>query len=210
MGWATLEEWGTQGTVQDFEEGVMFDMPGEGIFILYAGSGTWEQLIDPMSKVAPPVAYGDRHGMTYDLKRNRLLLFHFGLEDKYKVFAYDFGTKGLSALEPEGSGNFPDSASLGREAIYLPTEDLVLVCTRAEPEQLTLIYDPAANAWLRMEMDFERNRRGVPMPKYGVSLGVMYDPGRNLIWASDVRGRVFVMRFDRRSAALRPLGAALD
>lgn len=43
MGWATLEEWGTQGTVQDFEEGVMFDMPGEGIFILYAGSGTWEQ-----------------------------------------------------------------------------------------------------------------------------------------------------------------------
>jgi LysM repeat protein len=43
VGWATVEEQGPQGIVQDFEEGLMFDIPDEGIFILYADTGTWEQ-----------------------------------------------------------------------------------------------------------------------------------------------------------------------
>ncbi|KPJ73198.1 MAG: hypothetical protein AMS14_06650 [Planctomycetes bacterium DG_20] len=39
-------------------------------------------------------------------------------------------------------------------------------------------------------------------PDYGVSLGIMYDPKRSLIWASDVRGNVFVMRFERKTARI--------
>lgn len=43
VGWATVEEQGMQGRVQDFEEGVMLDIPDAGIFILYADTGSWEQ-----------------------------------------------------------------------------------------------------------------------------------------------------------------------
>jgi hypothetical protein len=37
----------------------------------------------------PPPVFGDRHGITYDSKRDRALIFHFGIKDKHKIWACD-------------------------------------------------------------------------------------------------------------------------
>ena len=166
--------------------------------------GTWEQIAKADGSVAPPGAYGDAHGMAYDAKRDRLLLFHFGRKDKQKVWVFDMKTRRMTVLEPAGSAAFPTSASLAREALYLPEDDLVLICTRATPRQLTLLYDPAANRWQRYEAGFAKVGRGSG-PGYGVSSGIMWDPKRKLIWASNSRGAVYVLRFDRKTATIEDL-----
>jgi hypothetical protein len=166
--------------------------------------GTWVQLAAPDGKTVPPGAYGDRHGMAYDARRDRLLLMHFGLPDKHKVWAFDLKTRRMTILEPDGSDAVAESASMAREALYLPDDDLVLVCTRAKPEQLTLLYDPAENRWRRLAVGYQTDAKGRRIgPGYGVSTGVMWDPKRKLVWASDVRGNVFVLRFDRKAAGIR-------
>jgi len=37
--WAIVEKWGVQSAVQDFEEGVMFDIPQRRIFIFCSDNG---------------------------------------------------------------------------------------------------------------------------------------------------------------------------
>lgn len=156
------------------------------------------------STTYPPPAFGDGHGMTYDSKRDRTLAFHFGLKEKYKIWATDLKVKTVTVLEPKGAGNFPADASFGREATYLPDDDLVIVPTRCKPEQKTLIYDCAANAWLEMANPCETIKSG-QAPGYGVSSGVEWDPKRKLLWLVQTDGSVYAMRFDRATAGLKGL-----
>ena len=168
----------------------------------------WKTLVKPDKKSLFPTAYGDRHGMCYDAKRDRLYLFHFGLKAKHKVAVYDFKTAKAEVVEPKGGAGFPAGVGVGREPVYLPDDDLVFLASRAKgAAPATLLYDPAANAWLRMEPRYDKDKRGRAIrPGHGVGTGVMWDPGRKLIWASDSRGQVYVMRFERTSAG----PAALD
>lgn len=154
----------------------------------------------------PPTAYGDRHGITYDSKRDRVLLFHFGIQDKHKVWAVDLKTKQVTVLEPKGAAAFPADVSLGREATYLTDDDLVIVCTRkGKDDQATLVYDCAANAWLELAGAFTKDDKGRAVPAYGVSTGIEWDPKRRLLWLVQTRGEVYVMRIDRKAADLKAL-----
>ena len=89
--------------------------------------------------------------MTYDSKRDRTLAFHFARKDKHRIWATDLKTKTVTVLEPKGSANFPAEASFGREATYLPDDDLVLVCTGCKPDQKVLAYDCAGDEWLEKQ-----------------------------------------------------------
>jgi hypothetical protein len=160
-------------------------------------------------KTFPAAAFGDRHGMTYDAKRDRVLIFHFGIKDKQKIWSCDLKTKAVTVLEPKGSANFPADASLGREATYLPDDDLVLVCTSSKPEQIVLAYDCAADEWLEMTavpstIDKEKRHD----PGYGVSTGIEWDARRKLLWLVQTDGSVYAMRFDRATAGLAKLADA--
>lgn len=168
---------------------------------------TYEPIVisDAKVQVLPPAAYGDRHGITYDSKRDRVLLFHFGVKDKHKIWACDLKTGKVAVLEPKGSDKFPAEVSEGREATYLPDDDLVIVCSRAKDTQKTLVYDCAADAWLELKDTAKEVKPGRFEPGYGVSWGVDWDPKRKLLWGVDSPGNVYVMRFDRKSAALEPL-----
>ncbi len=44
---------------------------------------------------------------------------------------------------------------------------------------------------------------------FSVSLGLMYDPERRLIWAMNGFSRAHVLRLDRKTADVEPLEAAL-
>ncbi|KKM17392.1 hypothetical protein LCGC14_1676210, partial [marine sediment metagenome] len=139
-------------------------------------------------------------------KRDRVLMFHFGIKDKHKVWATGLATKKVTVLTPKGSDAFPADVSMAREATYIPDADVVIICTRGKPQR-TLVYDCAADAWLEMAGAFATDKRGRPSLSYGVSSGIEWDPKRKLLWHVDARGRVHAMRFDRAKANLRPLTA---
>ena len=169
-------------------------------------ANTWKTLVKPDKKSIFPTAYGDRHGMCYDAKRDRLYLFHFGLKAKHKIAVYDFKTAKAEVIEPTGGEAFPASASVGREPVYVPEQDVVFIASRAKGGPATLLYDPAKNAWLKMEPAFEVDKRGRAIrPSHGVSTGVMWDPNRKYLWASDARGQVYAMKFDRAAAQVTEL-----
>jgi hypothetical protein len=169
-------------------------------------AGKWEPLAEH-GKNGIFTSGCDGSGLVYDSRRDRMLMFHFGLKEKHQVCAYDFKAKAVAVLEPKGGDKFPASASGARAALGLPEDDLVMVPTPAKPDPLTLIYDAAQNEWLVMENAADRDKNGkLLLPDgYHVSLGTMWDPRRKLVWASDVRGNVFAMRFERKTAALQPL-----
>ena len=149
----------------------------------------------------PPPAFGDRHGITYDSKRDRTLIFHFGIKDKHKIWATDLKSKVVTVLEPKGSEAFPAAVGFGREATYLPDDDVVMVCSAVNP----LVYDCAENAWLEMPAPSTAGKDGKHDPGYGVSTGIEWDPKRKLLWLVQTDGAVYAMRFDRKAAGLAPL-----
>ncbi len=153
----------------------------------------------------PPPAFGDRHGIAYDSKRDRVLIFHFGIKDKSKVWAVDLKTKAVTVLTPKGSAGFPEDANMAREATYLPDDDLVLVPSGGKPAQHTLVYDCAADAWLELPGAFATDAKGRTDPAYSVSSGVEWDPKRKLLWHVDSPGNVHAMRFDRGTAEMKSL-----
>ncbi|MFO7900065.1 MAG: kelch repeat-containing protein [Planctomycetota bacterium] len=168
---------------------------------------TWKTLVEPSKKQLFPVAYGDRHGMCYDSKRDKLYLFHFGRKPKHQICVYDFGAGKAELIEPKGGEGFPSSASMGREPVYVPGQDVVFLASRVKDKSpVTLLYDPAKNAWLRMRPNFDKGKKGRPIrPAHGVSCGVMWDPNRKLLWASSSRGHIYVMKFDRATAKVQEI-----
>lgn len=154
----------------------------------------------------PPIAYGDRHGITYDSKRKRVLLFHFGVADKHRITACDLQAKEVSILEPKHGEHFPKDASIAREATYVPDLDWVVICSQAGKERLTLVYDCAANAWLRLPGLIAVSKSGRATPNYGVSWGVEWDAKRKLLWGIDEHGNVYALRLTR-SAKVLPLSS---
>jgi Galactose oxidase, central domain len=168
--------------------------------------GEWKNLVKSGKTAIFPIAYGDRHGMCYDSKRDRLYMFHFGLKGKHKIAVYDFKTAKAEVIEPKGAKGFPAGASVGREPVYVPGQDVVFIASRAKGGPVTLLFDPATNAWLSMSPKFDKDKRGRAVrPGHGVGTGVMWDPGRKLLWASDARGSIFAMKFDRKTAGAKAL-----
>lgn len=155
------------------------------------------------STTLPFAVFGDRHGITYDAKRDRTLIFHFGIKEKNKVWACDLKTKAVTVLEPKGSASFPADASMGREATYLPDDDVVLISTPIGKTSGTLIYDCAANQWFEMPAPFVNPAK--PDVAFGVSTGVDWDPKRKLLWLVQTDGAVYAMRFERATAGLKAL-----
>src|SRR5260370_40448941 len=85
------------------------------------------------------------HGMAYDSRRDRLLLFSDLGKNKGDVLAYDFKTGGTRWLNAAGKDK---ALSPSRETIYLPEVDAVLIGAHNPGGSLWLMYDCAANAWV--------------------------------------------------------------
>ncbi len=116
--------------------------------------------------------------------------------------AYDMKTGEVRWLGPTGKCQ---AGVRSREAVYLPQHDAVLVgktITTATGQSLWLLYDCQKNAWFGVPLGGTS-----PLGKDGsmVSLGLMYDPIRQLVWAVDQTNRVFVLKFTPKSGSLRDL-----
>ena len=185
------------------------------LFLLAAKTRTWSKLplrgaglSQPGSDGTLPRASADEHGMAYDSKRDRLLLFSGVDKNKGDVMAYDMKTGEARWLGAAGTTTLravPEAGVRSRETVYLPEHDAVLIgktIAAAEAEPLWLLYDCPKNAWFGVHLGGTS-----PIGKDGsmVSLGLMYDPTRKLVWAVDQINRVFVLKLDPKAGLLKKL-----
>ncbi|MDB5310189.1 MAG: hypothetical protein JWO38_4391 [Gemmataceae bacterium] len=165
-----------------------------GLWRLDAEARAWTAL--PL-KGELPAKSPDRHGMTYDAKRDRLLLFSDNGPRKGNGAAYDPKTGEATWLDPAGA----DKALVHcRETVYLPEADLVLIGGRVTGEAggwRWLAYDCQANAWVGLGLGGDD-----PIGKAGAfnnSMGLMYDPARRLVWAVGQYSQLHVLRLDPKT-----------
>jgi hypothetical protein len=176
------------------------DRTQTALWRLGAASRTWEEL--PLSGSLPRVG-PDQHGMAYDSRRDRLLLFsHAEPKNAGDVVEVDLSTGQARALGPSGRER---AAVPARETVYLPDEDLVMIGAHVPPagrKPLWLFYDCAQNRWRGAELPGEDP---VGNLVFNNSIGLMYDPNRKLVWAAGQNSHVHVLRFAGPSAGLEDL-----
>ncbi|MFW6161696.1 MAG: kelch repeat-containing protein [Planctomycetota bacterium] len=136
----------------------------------------------PLPKCRP-----DWSGITWDSKRNRLVLLDKDLEGD--VVTCEVATGRTVRHQPANKGQ---RGGFLREFEYIPSADLVFYAGGT-------YWDPAANAWGKVDVDTAALGKGVS----GTSSGLVYDPRRKLVWL--VRGYqnrgVYVLKLDAEAAA---------
>jgi len=179
---------------------------GAGLWQLDAKSRTWKTL--PLTGTLPDKS-ADHHGMAYDSKRDRLLLFSDVGTQKGDVIAYDRKTGKAEALNPAGK----DKALVPcRETAYLPQQDWVLIgaMVRGTDDALWwLAYDCAKNAWIGLELAGDdpigKGTGGSKSGRFNNSMGLMYDPTRHLVWAVGQYSHVHVLKLDAKTVKVHEL-----
>jgi hypothetical protein len=171
---------------------------GAGLWRLDAAGRRWQAL--PLKGELPPQS-PDHHGLAHDTRRDRLLFFSDLGPHKGDVAACDLRTGEAKWLDAAGRAA---AAVRSRETVYLPAADAVLVGAHIEAEGQLLwpLYDCARNAWFGLVL---AGTDPVGKGGFNNSMGLMYDPGRDLIWAVGQNNEVFVLRFDPGRAKKQPL-----
>ncbi|HOX04900.1 MAG TPA: sigma-70 family RNA polymerase sigma factor [Planctomycetota bacterium] len=171
-----------------------------GLFLLDPKARTWSP-VGVKGKL--PAVSADCHGMVWDTKRARLLLFSSAdKEHGGDVMACDPKTGEVKWLEAAGREKARVNA---REATYLADCDMVMLGGQATGEGgklLSLVYDCEKNAWLGAEL---AGANPIGKGAFNVDLGLMYDPNRKLVWAVNCYNQVHVLRFDPKTAGLQEI-----
>jgi hypothetical protein len=180
------------------------DAPGL-LWRFNAEKRAWEE-IKTAGGPLPGTPSDDWGTVVHDAKRKQLLLFSFagdprGGKTPSVVWSCDLATGALRKLEP---ANARQGAKFPREAVYLPAADLVLFADLRKDlgagRIAATVYDVEGNRFRGLEMALPA---GKGKPAYGdVGCGLMYDPGRELVWAVYPFWDLQAMRFDPKSAKL--------
>jgi hypothetical protein len=161
--------------------------------LLDAEARTWKKL--PVKGKLPRIVHGDENAIAYDSKRDCLWLMAADGYQKMngQVWRYDMKDGAVKPMDPA------HMKTLGvkvrpRESVYLPRPDLVLYNAFAGGRQVA--YDPAKNRWVVLNVKKTQKDLG------GVSIGLMVDPKRGLVWAMSSAQRMFVLRIDPETLTL--------
>jgi len=118
--------------------------------------------------------------LVYDSKRDQLILHGAG-KNRDELWTFDLGSKVWTNMQPRvksDKGVLPPTCT--REAVYLPKDDIVLICDRTPRDgnqTQTWAYSVADNSW---------NQVAIPpiagIQPYGHNRGLVYDPANDLVW----------------------------
>jgi len=161
------------------------------LYLLDPEKGTWNRVARDAQ--VPSTGF-DKHAMTYDSKRKRVLLYTAG---KDHFLSYSLVKDSLQKVPVRGiikqlPGNL-------RESVYLPESDAVLHAIRLKDKDGTpqwLLYDCGREEWRGIGLA-GTGPLGKPSDKaysYDNGLALMHDPQRDLVWALDSRNRVYVLK----------------
>jgi hypothetical protein len=166
---------------------------------LYDKANGWTDL-KPVGPLYKP--YCDSEGMTYDSKRDRLILGWGGGYNRAgdgRLTTFDFKTREVTKLTPA-------AAALGRirntrEMVYVDPADWVVFAEpyvgggAKTPRPYLRIYDCAANRYHLLDAG-----RGPQMKVHGQ--GWCWDAKRKLVYVITIRGAVYALKLDAASAKL--------
>jgi len=164
---------------------------GPGLWRLDAESKTFKPL--PLKGEMPQTS-ADHHGMAYDSKRDRMLLFSDLGKNKGDVLEYDFKSGTTRWLNAAGRDK---ALAQSRETIYVPEADAVLIGAHIKDTTLWPMYDCATNAWVGIDL---KGADPVGKRAFNNSMGLMYDSKRRLVWAVGQHSHVHVLRLDAKTA----------
>jgi hypothetical protein len=173
-----------------------------GLWRLDSGLRTWKAL--PLNGTVPGTS-PDQHGMAYDSRRDRLLFFSNADRNKGDVAAYDFKNGEVKWLNAWGKEK---AAVPSRESIYLAELDAVLMGARVsvDGKLLWALYDCGKNAWFGVALPgADPIGKGTVGSSFNNSMGLMYDPHRQLIWAVGQNSHVHVLRLEPPTLKLQEL-----
>lgn len=119
------------------------------------------------------------------------MILHGGGLKRDELWTFDLASHRWSNMRPKGD---PEVPPCSREAVYLPRQDVFLTSGRG-----AWIWNPAENAWHRVEIPFS----GKP-PQVGENRAMVYDAKRDLIFlvlgerGDDGIAQVYALRYNRR------------
>jgi len=183
----------------------------EGRLFIYqsAGPGAVGEWIEKKVTGAKlPGSNVDSAGIDYDIKRGLVLLFpgNYGKPYSGQIVSINLKTATAALLNPAGMDGASRMPGFQRETCYVAAHDLVLAGVTLPPDadgvRWTPAYDCAANKWIACKITGPN-----PTGKDGrnVSLGLVYDARRDLIWAVDTYGHISVLRLDIKTVSQKDL-----
>lgn len=137
-----------------------------------------------------PVYYSNYAGVTYDSKRDRLLLSSGDESSIAVLYEYNFKTGIANQLTPANAA-IATGSSHYRESVYIPFLDIILFQIH-QPEG-NLAYNCTENAWFHIPINNFTNVNS--MDYWGT--GLLYDTKRDLVWLSDDWSNLYALRLDR-------------
>lgn len=146
-----------------------------------------------------PKSVTDGSALTYDSKRDAIWMLTFlGYQKPSgQIWRYEMKTGAMEALSPAGQETIGKAKGFDkeiRECVYLPRLDLVLVNNFVAGHQVA--YDPAKNRWVLLGISKEADK-GSGLG--GVSLGLVCDTKRDLLWGLSSYKRIFVLKIDPKT-----------
>lgn len=147
----------------------------------------------------------DGSGLCYDSKRNVVWMGSLAGYQKVsgKIWRYDMETGTAEELVPkniDSIGRIKNAFRTIREIVYLPKMDLLLFNNFLGGKQVA--YDPEQNSWVLLEV--ARDPKGAKVLKAlgGVSIGLMYDARRDLVWAQSSSRNMMVIKIDSKTVKI--------
>jgi hypothetical protein len=144
--------------------------------------------------------------LAYDSKRDRLMLLGGGAS-RNELWAFDAPAKKWIHLEP--AGGRPQTS---REAVYLPAQDVMLICAPDRQDRGALAiweYSPARNTWRRAPVSFAG---GAPRGAAGQNRAMVYDAKQDLVLlvlgANEAGAAVYGMRYSAGAGKADAVGAS--
>ncbi|MHC4917345.1 MAG: hypothetical protein ACYTGB_17850, partial [Planctomycetota bacterium] len=175
------------------------------LFLIDDATGEWKPMA---TKGSLPHASIDRLGTVYDSKRDRIIILAPAEKGRPgSVVSYDMKSGEVKWLNPSGREK---AVTAMRELAYIPEHDVVMTGGRVKGpggRLLWTFYDCAANKWRVCDFpgdDPLTHRRGKKVA-HSVSMGLMYDTKRKLIWVVGQNSELTVLRFDPKTAGLTDL-----
>ena len=199
-------------TVSSTPEGAFLWTSKARLFRHDPGAKQWKEI--KLSGDKLPGTNTDRSGISYDSKRHRLLCTTGVRKAPYdgQIYAIDMKTFTVKALNPAGLKGAAAGITAGylRETCYDAGNDLFIVGELLSPPEgklrRTAAYDCANNRWVSLKLTGKNpvDPRGRGKAR-NVSLGLMYDANRKLVWAIGQRQDVHAVRIDPKTADMKPL-----